>query len=124
MSMWDLFRWFFALTALWLVASIPGYWLFSAWSHLRLAVNATFDLLINAVAIGRARRHYALSTARVELMDRVRLFEVSRGAADAWQQTLATMLDGVRAGSTQLQATREAAVESTKRLERIARQAR
>ena len=124
MSMWDLFRWFFALTALWLVASIPGYWLFSAWSHLRLAVNATFDFLVNAVAVGRARRHHLLSTARDELMDRVGLFEVSRAAADAWQQTLAIMLEGVRAGSTQIQATREAAVESTKQLERIARQAR
>ena len=73
-SMWDLFQWFLALTAVWLVASILGYWLFSAWAPLRLALKATLGSFVPAV--GRARRHHAACDARDELMDRVRLFEI------------------------------------------------
>lgn len=119
-SIWDSVVWLLGFVALWVVASIPGYWFLSVWMQLRDVVRSTLNSLISSVNAGRARRAASASAVQQDLMDRMRVFEIDQTAANAWRQTLGTMLEGVRAGGTQIDTTRTSAIQTTKRLERSA----
>jgi len=123
-SIWDLLVWLFGFVGLWIVASIPGYWFLSVWLQLRGVVKTTLSSLLTDVRAGRERRTGSAAAVQQDLMDRMRVFEVDQTAANAWNKTLATMLEGVLVGGAQIERTRTAAIQATKRLEAHAQRVR
>ena len=110
--------------ALWVIASIPVYAFLTVWLQLREIVSASLRSLAEWVRTRRARRSEHAALERQELVDHMTAFQIDQTAAAAWHQTLATMLDGVRAGGVQIDKTRTTAIGSIKRLEPIARRLR
>jgi hypothetical protein len=119
-SLRDDLYWLLGFVAMWIILSIPGYGFLSIWLKLREAVRATLQAFTDRVSNGRVRRKESATAVRQSLMQQMRLIEIDQTAANAWHQTLGTMLEGVRAGGAQIEKTRTAALEMTTKLERSA----
>jgi hypothetical protein len=120
-TVWDAVGELLGFVALWTVASIPAYWVFSVWLQLRRALSVTLSAFLSHVRTGRVRRRELLMRLRSELAQRVQLIEVDTTAATAWATTLATVLEGVRSGGALIEEARQFAAEALRKLERTAR---
>jgi hypothetical protein len=103
---------------LWLMVSIPAFALLSVWLRVRDSVSGTLRGFIEMVKNGAARRAQSAKDARNSVMERIRLVEIDEAASGAWQQSLSTVLEGVRSGGVQIERTRTDAHQMTKDLER------
>jgi hypothetical protein len=119
MSTHDWQFWAF-VAAILVIVPVLGYWFLSVWLKLREALTATLRKFMEEMKAGRVRRSQSASALRQDLMERTRVVEIDREAAGAWNHTIETMLEGVRAGGAQIEKARIAATKATKPIERIA----
>src|SRR5690242_7617619 len=108
------------LAAILVIVPVLGYWFLSVWLKLREALTVTLRKFMEEMKAGRVRRTQSASAVRQDLMERTRVVEIDREASGAWNRTIATMLEGVRAGGAQIEKARIAATKATKPIERIA----
>lgn len=81
-----------AAIAVWVVASIPAYWLHSAFGQARESLSGALTAFVGFLRTKRGSLADAATQRRQQLLAALKIFEVDRSVLNAWNQTTTSIL--------------------------------